>query len=60
MKEDFLQDLGIFNTAGIYRNLTPAELTEIALMRGDAEQARKMMDRAAELFPNHPDYRQAT
>ena len=35
MKEDFLQDLGIFNTAGIYRNLTPAELTEIALMRGE-------------------------
>jgi len=36
-----------------------ARLARIALMRGDAEQARKMMDRAAELFPNHPDYRQA-
>ena len=35
MKEFNLQDLGIFNTAGVYRNLTPAELTEIALMRGE-------------------------
>ena len=27
MKEFNLQDLGIFNTAGVYRNLTPAAVT---------------------------------
>ena len=34
-----------------------ARLARIALLRGDAEQARKLMKKAAELFPNHPDYR---
>ena len=34
-----------------------ARLARIARMRGDAEQAEKLMDRAAALFPNHPDYR---
>ena len=34
-----------------------ARLARIALMRGDAGQAREMMDRAAALFPNHPEYK---
>ncbi len=35
MKSFNLKNLGIFNTAAIYRNLTPAELTEEALMTED-------------------------
>ena len=35
MKELNLAYLGIFNTAGVFRNLTPAELTEEALYRGE-------------------------
>ena len=34
-----------------------ARLARIALMRGDVKQAREMMDRAAALFPNHPEYK---
>ena len=40
MKEDFLQDLGIFNTAGIYRNLgdhgTAIDVGELPEARGTA------------------------
>ena len=30
-----LEQLGIVNTAAVYRNLTPAQLTEHALRRGE-------------------------
>ncbi|MBQ6075517.1 MAG: phosphoenolpyruvate carboxykinase (ATP) [Lachnospiraceae bacterium] len=35
MKTISLRSLGIINTLGVYRNLTPAELTEEALLRGE-------------------------
>ena len=35
MKSISLKNLGIYNTLGIYRNLTPAELTEEAILRGE-------------------------
>ena len=34
MRSISLRSLGIINTAGVYRNMTPAELTEEALRRG--------------------------
>ena len=33
-----LEQLGIVNTAAVYRNLTPAQLTEHALRRGVHER----------------------
>ena len=38
MKTISLRSLGIINTLGVYRNLTPAELTEEALLRGEGRQ----------------------
>ena len=35
MRSISLRSLGIINTAGVYRNMTPAELTEEALRRGE-------------------------
>lgn len=35
MKTVNLKGLGIINTAAVYRNMTPAELTEAALLRGE-------------------------
>ena len=35
MRTISLKSLGIINAAAVYRNLTPAELTEEALLRGE-------------------------
>ncbi len=40
MKTISLRNLGIINTLGVYRNLTPAELTEEALLRGEGILSR--------------------
>ena len=37
-----LEQLGIVNTAAVYRNLTPAQLTEHALRRGAGGKDREV------------------